>query len=217
MTFKYPHSRIAIFAREPVLGQVKTRLAPAIGQAQALHLYKAMLGRTGNTLEACGLAGWDLWVTSNPSHEYFISLCNKKNIILQEGDDLGQKMSAAMGLMLDQSEIDSSIIIGSDCPAISPAYLDTALGLLNEGCDVVLGPAEDGGYVLLGMRRVIPELFEGIGWGSGEVLSDTLQRLQALGISYRLLETLWDVDRAEDLLRLGELSPPLQWAIKLDK
>lgn len=217
MAVKYPHSRILLFAREPLLGQVKTRLQPAMGQEQALLLYEAMLGRIATTLEDSNLAEWALCVTSNPSHETFVSLCNKKNIYLQSGGDLGQKMSAAIAQALAQDEVQSVIVIGSDCPAMSPAYLDAAIAVLDDGSDVVLGPAEDGGYVLLGSRRVIPELFDGIAWGSSEVLNATLRRLERLEISYQLLETLWDVDRPEDLGRLEELDPPLNWVDKRRK
>lgn len=211
MSCKYPNSRILVFAREPVLGQVKTRLQAAIGQEQALLLYKAMLGRIAGTLNTSNLSNWDLYVSSNPSHELFTSICNIKNIYPQVEGDLGQKMSAAIAQTAVQAELESVIIIGSDCPAMSPAYLDSAITALDDGCDVVLGPAEDGGYVLLGLRRTIPELFVEIPWGSSEVLNLTLLRLQELGLSYRLLETLWDVDRPEDLGRLEELDPPLNW------
>ena len=86
---------------------------------------------------------------------------------------------------------------------------------MGSGSDVVLGPAEDGGYVLVGMRRPIAAVFEGIPWGSGEVVQRTLIALRANDLSYRLLDTLWDVDRPEDLARLELLEPPLNW--KLDR
>ena len=77
---------------------------------------------------------------------------------------------------------------------------------------MVLGPAEDGGYVLIGMRRVIPAIFEDIPWGSDQVLTRTLEALAADGLSYSLLDRLWDVDRPEDLARLRELDPPFNWS-----
>ena len=212
MTTKHPHSRIILFAREPILGQVKTRLHPAIGQAGALGLYKAMLGRVTETLNSSQLANWELCVTSNMSHKYFITLCNKRDITLQVGTDLGQRMSQAIAGGLGKEQVEKVLIIGSDCPAMSEDYIDSALTALEEGNEVVLGPAEDGGYVLVGMSRQVPEIFEDMPWGSDQVLSQTLQRLEKLGVSYRLLAPLWDVDRPEDLARLSELSPPLkQW------
>lgn len=211
MMVKYPHSRILLFTREPLLGQVKTRLYPATGHEQALLLYEAMLRRVASMLEDANLADWDLLVTSNPSHKTFISICNKKNIYLQMEGDLGQKMAAATAQALAREEVQSVLVIGSDCPAMGPDYLNAAIAALEEGNDVVLGPADDGGYVLLGLRRVIPELFAGIPWGSSEVLKASLRQLDRLKVPYQLLETLWDVDRAEDLRRLQELDPPLDW------
>jgi len=209
MAVKYPRSRVALFAREPVLGQVKTRLYPAIGASRALSLYRSMLGRIAAIIEASSLAAWDLWVSSNPSHECFISICNIRNIYLQEGEDLGQKMSFSVAQTLARPGIESILIVGTDCPAMSASVIDSALAELDAGIAVVIGPAEDGGYVLLGMRRHIPQLFEGISWGTDVVLQQTLSRLQQLNISYRLLEPLWDVDKPEDLARLKDLDPPL--------
>lgn len=211
MAPKYPHTRIRVFAREPVLGLVKTRLHSAIGPERALQLYKAMLTRITSTLAASNLAAWDLCVTSGLTHEMFVTICDGKNITLQSEGDLGQKMSTAMAYSLAQAEVENVIVIGSDCPAMSQAYLESAIRGLNDGNDVVIGPAEDGGYVLLGLKRPYPELFEGIPWGSAQVLNLTLQRVQELGASCQLLEPLWDVDRDEDLPRLQELDPPLDW------
>lgn len=211
MTKKYPNSRIIVFAREPRLGQVKTRLASTIGDNKALALYTAMLTRVGTLLEASDLANWDLWVTSNSSHESFLSICKQKNIYLQKGKDLGQRMDFALSQTLHQEPIESVLIIGSDCPALEASYLNAALEALDSGIEIVIGPAADGGYVLIGSRQAIPELFSKISWGSDQVLAETRQRLVRHGLSYTLLETLWDVDRPEDLLRLEQLNPPLTW------
>ena len=89
------------------------------------------------------------------------------------------------------------------------AYLEGALMALGQGNEVVIGPAEDGGYVLIGLKQPCPGLFQGIEWGSERVLSQTLQRLAQLKLPYALLEPLWDVDRPQDLQRLAELNPPL--------
>ena len=209
-----PRSRILVFAREPLLGQVKTRLASAIGPQEALAVYQAMLTRLGALLSKMKALEWDLWVTSNCSHEDFISLCNIRNIYLQSGQDLGRKMDAAIQQTLLDTTLDKVILIGTDCPALTEDYLDQALLALESGVDVVLGPAEDGGYVLIGMRRPQPAVFEDIPWGSDQVLLRTVEALKAKGLSYRLLETLWDVDRPEDLVRLEQLEPPLNWQLE---
>ena len=103
------------------------------------------------------------------------------------------------------------ILIGCDCPAITATYLKEAASRLNQGAKLVLGPAEDGGYVLIGVNGVYPELFRDIDWGSERVFSQTVSNARALGIDCVTLEPLWDVDRPEDLIRLKELSPPLDW------
>lgn len=208
----HPRSRIAVFAREPRLGKVKSRLASEIGQQEALAVYQAMLARLGGLLNEVRLAEWNLWVTSNRSHENFLSICNKTNIHLQSGQNLGAKMHAAIQQTLLGEDVENVILVGTDCPALTAGYLEQALLALESGVDVVLGPAEDGGYVLVGMRRPLSAVFEGIPWGTDQVLLRTLQALDANELSYRLLDTLWDVDRPEDLARLPLLEPPLSWA-----
>jgi hypothetical protein len=200
-----------VFAREPLLGQVKSRLASEIGTHEALAVYRAMLARLGELLTRSRIADWDLWVTSNCSHEDFISICNKRNIYLQDGQDLGARMDAAIQQTLLDQNVENVILIGTDCPALTTGYLQQALLALESGVDVVLGPAEDGGYVLVGMRRPIAAVFEDIPWGTDQVMHKTLETLKADELSYRLLDTLWDVDRPEDLARLQLLEPPLNW------
>ena len=210
----HPCSRIVVFAREPLLGKVKSRLAIEIGAQEALVVYQAMLARLGQILTQAQIAAWDLWVTSNCSHKDFVSICNKKNIYLQNGQDLGARMDAAIRQTLQEENVESVVLIGTDCPALTERYLDQALLALESGVDVVLGPAEDGGYVLVGMRRPITAVFEDIPWGTDQVMHRTLETLKAKELTYRLLDTLWDVDRPEDLARLQLLEPPLSW--KLD-
>jgi len=206
-----PKSRIIVFAREPLLGEVKSRLAAKIGAKEALAIYEAMLARVGRLLISAGVAKWDLWVTSNPSHKSFLSICNKRNIFTQKGDDLGARMHNAIQHTLHAGEQEKVILIGTDCPALTEAYLQQALTVLDSGVDVVLGPAEDGGYVLVGMRRPLSVVFEDIPWGSERVLERTLETLSNNNLSYSLLDVLWDVDRPEDLDRLPMLEPPLSW------
>ena len=209
----HPCSRIVVFAREPLLGKVKSRLAIEIGAEEALVVYQAMLARVGQLLIQSQIAAWDLWVTSNLSHKNFVSICNKTNIYMQTGQDLGARMDAAIRQTLLKKSVESVILIGTDCPALTERYLDQALLALESGVDVVLGPAEDGGYVLVGMRRPIGAVFEDIPWGTERVMQRTLEALKAKELTYRLLDTLWDVDRPEDLARLQLLEPPLSWKL----
>jgi rSAM/selenodomain-associated transferase 1 len=209
MIFTFPRSRIAVFAREPILGKVKTRLLGALGERQALTLYQQMVARITSCIDSSQLAQLDLWVTSNPSHEYFLTLCNEMNIYIQTGSDLGAKMAFAIDHTLAGDAVESVLIVGTDCPVMDAGYLRSALTALRAGNEVVIGPAEDGGYVLIGMRRALPELFADIPWGTDKVLTKTLARLTDLGINYQLLPTLWDVDVPADLVRLEDLQPPL--------
>ena len=209
----HPRSRILVFAREPLLGKVKSRLAVEIGAQEALAVYRAMLARLGQLLNQAQVAAWDLCVTSNCSHKDFVSICNKTNITLQSGQDLGARMDIAIRQTLQRENVESVVLIGTDCPAVTERYLDQALLALESGVDVVLGPAEDGGYVLVGMRRPITAVFEDIPWGTDQVMSRTLEALKANELSYELLDMLWDVDRPEDLVRLQSLVPPLHWKL----
>ena len=110
---------------------------------------------------------------------------------------------------LQLPSIKSVVLIGTDCPAMTAEYIESAFAALKAGSDVVLGPATDGGYVLIGVREVVPGLFEGIQWGGDRVLTTTIDKIRSQNLKHRLLDMLWDVDRPEDLLRLDELEPPL--------
>ena len=108
----------------------------------------------------------------------------------------------------------SVILIGADCPSIDQSYIDGALELLAGTKQVVIGPAEDGGYVLLGLSGNFLPLFEDIPWGTDQVLARTLEKLTIQGLDYSVLGERWDVDRAEDLDRLNDLDPPLEYSVE---
>lgn len=211
LDYIHDNACIAVFAREPVLGEVKTRLISAIGAEAALALYLAMMDRTLQLVRQSGLSRMALWTSSNPAHEYFLSICNRKEIFLQAEGDLGLKMAECAKQTLAQAGTDYVVIIGTDCPALTRDYLSAALAALQAGADVVLGPAVDGGYVLIGLRQPYPELFRDIAWGGPEVLAQTLAKLRAMRLKVTLLPELWDVDTVEDLARLEALWPPLGW------
>ena len=113
----------------------------------------------------------------------------------------------ARALEFALAEGSPGLLIGSDCPALTPEYLREAAAALVNGYDAVIGPAEDGGYVLIGLARVHSSLFERIRWGGPDVLEDTRARFGALGWRCRELDTLWDIDRPEDLERLRNGMP----------
>jgi len=211
VSHKYPNARILVFARAPKAGKVKSRLAAAIGAESALRLYLAMLRRIFETLDQAALAEVNLWAESEPDHEEFLTLCNAQDIRQQRGANLGARMLHAAAGELAENNVQSVLIIGADCPALTREYLHRALAALAAGADVALGPARDGGYVLIGLRKAEDELFRGVDWGGGEVLQQTLERIRRLKLSHQLLEPLWDVDVVDDLPLLEELRPPLSW------
>ena len=217
--YLYPDARIAVFARAPRLGAVKTRLEPAIGPAGCLQLYQALLAKTLHTVRQARLAPIRLWVTDSPEHPAFTSLNNDASVSLQQGADLGARMLYTAESALAEPGVERVIIIGTDCPGLDKPYLQAALAGLQCESDsvapVVIGPAEDGGYVLLGMTRAVPEILLDMEWGNEQVLPRTLARLHNHAIAHVLLEPRWDLDRPEDLDRLKaafpELSAGLSW------
>ncbi|MDD9889977.1 MAG: TIGR04283 family arsenosugar biosynthesis glycosyltransferase [Gammaproteobacteria bacterium] len=211
-TYRYPHVKILLFAKAPVAGEVKTRLQPELGKQGSLQLHLAMTRRVAALLGSQELAPWELWASAKGSEEFFLSSCNKKEIKIQQGADLGQKMAYASALSLAEASVKSVLIIGSDCPSYDAEYLAGAIEALQRGSDVVLGPAEDGGYVLIGMNAPNNALFQGVEWGSDRVLQQTQANIRRLGLCASTLQPLWDVDRPEDLQRLEQLDPPLRWS-----
>ncbi|MCW8906401.1 MAG: TIGR04282 family arsenosugar biosynthesis glycosyltransferase [Sedimenticola sp.] len=206
---EFPDSRILLFAKAPLPGRVKTRLIPRIGARQASDLHAELLWRTLGSA-AGGLAPLQLWCTPDTLHPLFQEAARAAEVSLhsQVGNDLGERMAYATKTAL--AEAGSVLLIGADCPVLARSHLRQALDWLAAGRDAVLGPAEDGGYVLLGLRRHHPQLFEGMAWGTGAVLQETRQRLRQLGLTVSELETLWDLDRAEDLQRYRRQVAPLQ-------
>lgn len=207
MNYKYKDCHILIFAREPVLGKVKTRLQSALGIQKTYDLHSALVTYQVTEASRNSLAPIELWVSSNPKHALFQRLNGKTTVFEQSGDDLGLRMMNAASTALKRAK--SVVLIGADCPSVDSAYLEQALTHLSQGKDLVVGPAEDGGYVLIGMNQVIPDLFINIPWGTDSVMSHTMQQIKVSGLTYKLLDPRWDVDRPEDLERLSGLQPPL--------
>lgn len=201
----FPHSRLLVFARSPVAGQVKTRLQPVLGEQGCLDLYRRLLDRAMTTVSSSKLAPVQLWVDQDPHHQCFLSYCNKRDIFLQEKADLGRRMAVAAAHALAQPGVESVILLGADCPVMSTGHLRQALQRLASGSDVVITPAEDGGYVLLGLRSPQPSLFKDIAWGEANVFASTMERCASSELEVSLMPELWDVDRIADLERLASL------------
>lgn len=183
---------LIIFIKNPSLGKVKTRIAVEAGDTAALDIYKNLLDHTRivvNSIDATRLLFYsdrverlDIW----PEKKYSKSV--------QIGDDLGERM---LNAFKQATEYDKKIIIGSDCPGITTELIEEAYLALDYH-DVVIGPAQDGGYYLLGMNTLIPELFQNMPWSTDQVLLETIKILQQKRLLYKLLPTLRDVDTLED-------------------
>ena len=213
MTYRYPNARLALFAKAPVFGKVKTRMEPVLGKEGALNLHKTLIHYVFCKLNEASLCPTTLWVAvdeapdkSKALHDkLFLSICNKKDIEIQSGADLGARMAHAARSALQNS--DFVVLVGADCASVDSEYLEAALKALAAGESIVIGPAEDGGYGLLGLRTVPACLFSNIQWGEPSVLEDTRQNLRSAGLSWHELTAKWDVDRPEDLQRLSTLQP----------
>ena len=192
---------IAVFARAPVAGQTKTRLIPALGAEAAAGLQKAFILRTVQTAQAAGLGPVTLWCAPDCAHPVFQHCRADFGVALftQCEGDLGERMADAFLRLCPQGLV---LLIGTDCPALTPAHLRAAARALREGEEAVFLPSEDGGYVLAGMRQARPALFNGMAWGGREVMAATRERLRQMGLSGREPALLWDVDEPADLERL---------------
>lgn len=197
---RFPDASLMIFAKAPVAGAAKTRLSPALGEQGAADLHARLTGRILHTAVTANLAPVEIWCSPDCSHPFFQAITAKVGRQVQYGHDLGDRMANAFDSALGRHPY--AVLVGTDCPAMTPDYLARAFALLDDGADAVLGPAEDGGYLLIGLRRKDKRLFEGLTWGTDSVLDETRQRLRALGWRWQELETLWDVDRPEDVARL---------------
>ncbi len=197
---QFPNARILIFAKAPEPGYAKTRLIPALGAEGAADLYKTLLKKTIRLVAAADLSPIQLWCTPTSEHTFFQQLSqNNLSLHEQSGANLGERMYHAANYALNESEM--ILLIGADCPLLSSTHLSQSLQWLMDGNDAVVGPAEDGGYVLLGLRRNEAMLFENMPWGGDQVLKLTQKRLANLGWCWKELAPLWDLDRPADFDR----------------
>lgn len=198
---------LAIFAKTPVPGLVKTRLSPPLSPHQGAELYRCMLL---DTIARVQLLNADTIVFYEGDGDFFRRAVPDATLIRQHGGGLGTRLELAFD-QLAELGYDSRVVIGSDAPDLPLAYLEEAFALLEGGSDTVFGPASDGGYYLVAVRGGQGRIFEEIPWSSERVLEASLKQAQASGLSSALLPPWYDVDSYEDLLRPG-LSDPLNGA-----
>lgn len=197
-----PHCRIIVFAKAPIPGEVKTRLLPHMEAREAAALYQKLIWHSLKTAVESHVGPVELWCAPSTDHPFFRECGENFRIELhpQAGGDLGRRMGDAFRRTLEKA--DTAILVGTDCPSLSSEHLREAATFLYQGYQAVIAPAEDGGYVLMGLLQYNASLFEGIAWGTGTVLEETRQRLERLGWNWHELPEQWDVDRPEDVERL---------------
>ncbi|WP_192820481.1 TIGR04282 family arsenosugar biosynthesis glycosyltransferase [Rufibacter sp. LB8] len=189
---------LLLFVRQPELGKVKTRLAKTMGPEKALHVYQNLLQHTHTVVKDLAVTKWVCYADAIPQESDLWSKSGGFEPKLQPAfEDLGARMAHffSLGLVEGYGPI---IIIGSDCPGLTPDILQEAFHAL-ETHDLVLGPAQDGGYYLLGLRFLVPELFLNKPWSTANVLAETLADAKRLGLSVALLPELSDIDEEADL------------------
>jgi rSAM/selenodomain-associated transferase 1 len=185
---------------------VKTRLIPALGTQGATRLYAHLLDRTLSTaarLQDTALQFWCDPAGEAPGACGALAKRYRMTPHLQAGKDLGSRMNHALETALDR--FDAAVLIGSDCPDLDAGYLAQAFVQLADH-DVVIGPAADGGYMLIGMKRAQPRLFEPLPWGTPDVLEQTRRRLTRTACRWAELPTLRDIDQPEDLAHFPGLA-----------
>lgn len=211
MTWEFPDARLLIFAKAPVPGRVKTRLAGRLGARGAAELYKRLLRRTLGIARAARLCPVELWCAPDARHGFFADCRRDYGVRLrrQRGGDLGRRMNHALNRALAGKAY--AVLIGGDCASLGAAELRQALARLAAGTGAVLGPAADGGYLLVGLRRPCPALFRGIAWSTPTVLAATRRRLDRAGLAWMELPAGWDVDTPADLRRLRRSGLLTRW------
>lgn len=192
--------QVAVLAKAPIPGLAKTRLAPALGARGAARLQRELTRRALQTAQHADLGPVTLWCAPDARHRFFRALQRTAGVrcLVQPSGDLGERMHTAFRLHCVHGPL---LLIGTDCPVLQPDQLRQAARALIDGADAVLQPAEDGGYVLVGLRQPQPALFHGMSWSTDQVMAQTRARARTARLRMVELDTLWDVDRPEDLAR----------------
>ena len=201
---------VVVFAKAPLAGFAKTRLVPALGAEGAARLAQRLLVRAVQAAVRADIGPVELCCTPDAGHPAFAALAGQLGVTLgvQGEGDLGARMHRAFERVLARTPL--ALLIGTDAPALDAAYLQQAAAALRErGNDAVIGPALDGGYTLVGLKRPSPGLFDTMSWSTPEVLAQTRLRLQRLGLCHVELAPLADIDEPADLVHL-----PAGWAIE---
>ena len=193
---------VAVLAKAPVPGQAKTRLAPLLGDAGAARAQRGFILRTLATARHASTGALTLHTALDVNHRLFRLLAQRHGVACsaQVEGDIGERMAAVMTAHFARTPRQPLLMVGTDCPVLTPAHLQQAADALQTS-DAVLIAAEDGGYVLIGLRRALPEVFQQVDWSTPRVMAHTRARLNAIGARWVELPTLWDVDEPADWQR----------------
>lgn len=195
---------IAVFCKPPIHGEVKTRLIPTYGTAEATRIYVQLVERTLRTVRAACFsldATASLWVAGDTSHPAILDWAERfaLPVVPQSAGDLGAKMFDCLEVLARDHE--RVLLTGTDCPVLDLSHLRAASTALTSGCPWVFMPAEDGGYVLVGSNLPSLEPFTHIDWSTAKVMTQTRAALAANAVTWAETTMLWDVDEAADVER----------------
>lgn len=193
---------IIVFAKAPIVGEVKTRLLSSLDALVVTALHEKLVLHSLNTAVESKVGPVELWCAPSKEHPFFLRCAEKFQVDLhqQTEGDLGRRMAHAFDETLKRASM--ALLMGTDCPSLTSEDLKEAKKALKQGAPAVISPAEDGGYVFIGLCQYESTLFEGISWGTGSVLEETRVRLRRLRWNWHELPQRWDVDRPEDVERL---------------
>jgi len=207
VTYRFPDTALLIFCKAPVAGQVKTRLSPRLNPGQCAETHRQLAAMTLRMATVQPVCPIQLWCSPDTGHPFFSHLARTFPLTLhrQQGADLGARMFFAVSTALMAYR--HALVIGTDCPSLKPVTLQEACEALKNN-DLVLAPAEDGGYVLIGCNAPQPGLFVDMPWGTSKVLALTRERIRQYQLSCHELATFWDVDTFEDYCRWRTMAYP---------
>jgi rSAM/selenodomain-associated transferase 1 len=201
MTYKYPNAVLMVFCKAPIPGQVKTRLIPELTAEQAAGVHIELTRKTLQRATQSNLCPVQLWCAPTTGDAFFTEAAANYPVVLrqQQGTGLGERMHHAFCSAL--ASYSHALLMGCDCPSLTEQDLEEALAALNQKNEVVLAPAEDGGYVLIGLSQPHSELFDDMPWGTARVLELTRNRIEHHKLRHHELSEQWDVDTPKDLNR----------------
>lgn len=202
----FPEFQWVVMGKAPEPGKVKTRMQPAISEQNSANLQAALSREVLRQWRDSQLCALQFWVGGDMDmfQQHVLDYSEPQpSLFEQVSGDLGERMCAAIEAAIAKGA-KGVIVTGTDCPFMDTDYLTQALQALHNGKDVVLGPATDGGYVLIGMTQLHTELFQKISWGESSVFEQTCDRIAALKLDAEYLPVLSDIDYPEDLPKLAQ-------------